>query len=139
MATRSLIGIKNSNPHLPGEIDYIYCHWDGYPSHNGKILMENYTSYPQVMQLIELGDISSLGKEIGEQQDFNNVVNPDWCLAYHRDRGDELVDDRYAESEDEFRAVGYGSEYKYLFKNRKWYYAKGDAPFVELTAEICDG
>ena len=135
MATRSLIGIKTSS----GEVDYIYCHWDGYPSHNGRILMENYTSPPQVMQLLELGDISSLGKEIGEKQDFNNVTNPDWCLSYHRDRGDDLVDDRYAESEDEFRNIGYGSQYKYLFKNRKWYFSYGERTFVELTAEICNG
>src|SRR5206468_10072588 len=63
MSTRSLIACKNED----GSIDLIYCHSDGYPSHNGRILLENYQSPAKVRQLIALGDIYSLGEEIGRR------------------------------------------------------------------------
>jgi hypothetical protein len=91
MATRSLIGIKNSNPHLPGEIDYIYCHWDGYLENNGKILLENYTDPFKLQKLIDTGDLSSLAPEIGEKHDFDNPVEG-VCTFYGRDRGETGVD-----------------------------------------------
>ena len=60
MATRSRIAIENED----GTVDSIYCHWDGYPSHNGKILKEHYSDRAKLKQLIELGSISSLGSKI---------------------------------------------------------------------------
>ena len=67
MATRSRIGILNDD----GTVDSIYCHWDGYLSHNGKILFEHYTDPAVVQELIALGDISSLGIDIGEKHPFD--------------------------------------------------------------------
>lgn len=67
MATRSRIAIER-----PGErYDSIYCHWDGYPSHNGKILLEHYTDPAKVEALLDLGQISILGAEIGEKHFFD--------------------------------------------------------------------
>jgi hypothetical protein len=40
MGTRSTIAIQNADNTVTG----IYCHWDGYVEHNGKILNENYTT-----------------------------------------------------------------------------------------------
>jgi hypothetical protein len=84
MATRSHIGLRN----LDGTVDYIYCHYDGYPQHNGKILAEHYQDIDKVKQLLELGSLSILSEEIGEQQDFDDrsTHNEKWCLAYGRDR-----------------------------------------------------
>jgi len=62
MATRSNIGKLNSD----NTVSYIYCHWDGYPSHNGTILQEHYNTPEQVDELLALGDMSSLGETIGE-------------------------------------------------------------------------
>ena len=70
MATRSLIGINLNN----GITKVIYCHWDGYPEHNGQLLVDNYTSPSAVFELMELGDLSSLAE------------TPAQCSAYHRDR-----------------------------------------------------
>ena len=83
MATRSSITIKE----LDGSVKSIYCHWDGYPAHNGKILDEHYTDPDKVRALIALGSLSILGPEIGEKQDFRNHIEG-MCLAYGRDRGD---------------------------------------------------
>lgn len=86
MSTRSNIGVRNTD----GTVEYIYCHFDGYPEHNGKILTENYTNINRVNELLKLGDLSVLGKFIGEKQDFDNRVR-DYCLAYGRDRGETGV------------------------------------------------
>ena len=83
MSTRSHIGVKNTD----GTVDYIYCHWDGYPEHNGKILVEHYQDMDKVNALMKLGNLSSLDREIGEKHDFNKRVRG-WCHAYGRDRED---------------------------------------------------
>ena len=86
MATRSYIGIRNAD----ASVDYIYCHFDGYPEHNGKILTEHYSNINRVNELLNLGDLSVLGKFIGEKQDFDKRVVGN-CLAYGRDRGESNV------------------------------------------------
>jgi hypothetical protein len=53
MATRSYIGVRNTD----ASVDYIYCHFDGYPEHNGKILTEHYSNASRVRALLELGDL----------------------------------------------------------------------------------
>lgn len=135
MGTRSLIGIKSPR----GIIEFIYCHWDGYPSHNGKILIENYNQTKKVYNLIGLGDISSLGEEIGEKQDFDSPSNKSWCVSYIRDRGEseDVCGYQTVHSEDEFLRQDFGSEYKYLFKDNKWYFSNGRHGFAELTPEVC--
>ena len=85
MGTRSYIAIQNKN----GTVKSIYCHWDGYQSQNGRILLENYTKVTKVRKLLALGSISSLGPEIGEKTDFNNPREGQ-CIAYKRDRGDTV-------------------------------------------------
>jgi hypothetical protein len=84
MATRSYIGIRN----LDASVDYIYCHFDGYPSHNGEILTEHYKTPAKVKALMELGDLSVLGPEIGDKHDFNSETPSNWCRAYGRDRNE---------------------------------------------------
>jgi hypothetical protein len=86
MATRSYIGVRNTD----ASVDYIYCHFDGYPEHNGAILREHYSNINRVNELLNLGDLSVLGKFIGEKMDFNKRVQ-DTCLAYGRDRGESNV------------------------------------------------
>ena len=83
MSTRSLIGKLNKD----NTVTYIYCHFDGYFEHNGEILIDHYDNDYKVDELINLGNISSLGEEIGEKQDFDYPRNKKWCLSYLRDRG----------------------------------------------------
>ena len=54
MGTRSRIGIELSD----SSILSVYCHWDGYPSFNGKVLREFYDTKEKVNQLINGGDMS---------------------------------------------------------------------------------
>ena len=86
MGTRSVIGIQTG----PANFETVYCHWDGYRSHNGRILVEAYQTAEKVFALLNEGDISSLDVEIGEQHDFNAMrsdLGP-WCTFYRRDRGE---------------------------------------------------
>jgi hypothetical protein len=61
---------------------------------------------------MELGDLSVLGPEIGEQQDFERPVKGT-CLAYGRDRGETGVEARKCSYVDYTKE--YFEEYIYLF------------------------
>ena len=108
MATRSNIGILNSD----GTVDYIYCHFDGYLSNNGKILNQHYTTEEKVRALINLGDLSVLGEDIGEKQSFEVRVKG-YCLAYGRDRGESNTEAKRCSYVDYTKE--YFEEYIYLF------------------------
>ncbi len=91
MATRSRIGIEILDAHGEKTVRSIYCHWDGNPSHNGKILQENYLDRDKVMSLISLGDISSLGKEVDPTGPHTfEKPQKEVTVAYHRDRGEDF-------------------------------------------------
>jgi hypothetical protein len=132
MATRSLIGKLNSD----GTVTSIYCHWDGYPSHNGVLLQEYWDTPHKVDQLLALGDLSSLGREIGEKQDFNGSRNSDWCMAYGRDRGESNVEAKTVSRRDFLRDDNV--DYVYLYnEDFEWecYYegVLGNIPAVEVV------
>ena len=90
MGTRSKIAIEDQD----GKVRSIYCHWDGYPSHHGPILLEHYTTQEKVESLIELGAISSLAQETeipeGVDHSFDNPAKG-IVVAYHRDRKEDLA------------------------------------------------
>lgn len=130
MSTNSRIGILNED----GSVISIYCHWDGYPSHNGKILFESYNTPEKIYALMELGDLSSLGEEIGEKHDFNE--RPEGvCTAYGRDRDESDVEPRTYKNEQDFYANG--QEYNYLFKDGKWH-VRGRRLNCELSPLIIE-
>lgn len=116
MATRSFIGTRN----LDGTVDYIYCHFDGYPSHNGVLLTKHYADMDKVNALLKLGDLSILGEQIGGQQDFNDRTthNEKWCLAYGRDRGEPNTNKRNVYFNDLLKDDGV--DYLYVFDGDYW-------------------
>jgi len=119
MATRSRIGIENEN----GTVSSIYCHWDGYPEHNGKVLKEHYTDRSKVEQLMELGDISSLNEEVvpSDEHTFDKP-QPGVTVAYHRDRGEDFQEARVDKNPESYFTSDI-EEYGYLFtKNGEWVY-----------------
>lgn len=73
MGTRSFIGIQNEDE----SIRYVYCHWDGYPSHNGKILNEHYTDRKKVDKLLDGGDMSVLNEDITDVEYYNQMRGQD--------------------------------------------------------------
>jgi hypothetical protein len=132
MGTRSLIG----NVESTGACKYVYCHWDGYPTHNGDILNRHYTSESKVSELLSLGDMSKLGVDIGVQHPFDSPYKygtpereeydrmyESMCLFYGRDRGEKGIDARTVFSMREFvdHAKDSDAEYAYIFANGEWY------------------
>lgn len=120
MGTRSTIAIKNED----GSIEGIYCHWDGYLSWNGRILLNNYTTEEKVRELISMGDVSSLGEEI---HPYPNVTHT-WenkqegvYLFYNRDRGEHTRPIK-AICEADFYSKSNIQQYNYLFKDGKWFW-----------------
>jgi len=124
MSTRSRIAIENQD----GTVRSIYCHFDGYPGHNGKILFENYRTQEKVESLISLGALSSLNEEIeipeGVTHNFKNQVKG-ITVAYHRDRDVDLRISEYKNAED-FMISDVG-RYSYLFTAAgEWLFVDGN-------------
>jgi hypothetical protein len=99
MATRSRIAIETP----AGKVRSIYCHWDGYPERNGKILFEHYSDPEKLTKLIELGAISSLAPEVSTDKPhtFDSPAKG-VVVAYRRDRGEKDVDFDYHLNADHF-------------------------------------
>ena len=81
MATRSRIGLELKD----GQIVSVYCHWDGYPSFNGRVLRAHYNTEDQVRELIDGGDISALRTNAGWQNETLPTVGP----LYYSTRGED--------------------------------------------------
>ena len=65
MSTRSKIGILRKD----GTVDHVYSHWDGYPEHNGVILLSEYNNINKMNHLIKNGDMSILSEKIYPEPD----------------------------------------------------------------------
>ena len=113
MATRSTIWLKDENSYKG-----VYCHWDGYLSNNGKILLENYNTLEKVKELISFGSMSSLNTTIEK------------CVFYNRDR-EEDFDDYEVYSLEEMEE--FLEEYNYVFQDNKWYVLDNSEDSEELT------
>lgn len=79
----------------------------------------------KVDQLLALGDISSLGGQIGEKHPFEAsfTLEKDWTTAYHRDRGEALTSNRiYADIKSAVDNVhsDMGAEWVHVFQYDGW-------------------
>jgi hypothetical protein len=119
MATRSTIAVK----HNDGTVSSVYAHWDGYPSWNGKLLINHYNTLELAEKLVSLGSISSLKENI-EPDDgvlchtFDNPAD-DVTTFYARDRGEDLEVTKYS-SYELYRLSNEKEEYNYIFVDGVW-------------------
>ena len=116
MGTRSRIGIRNSDDSVVS----IYCHWDGYPEHNGRILVDHYADEVKVRKLMALGNLSTLGANIGSKHHFDSALTLNECNAYGRDRGDKDYKALHNTTVQEFLDIDYDQEYSYIFHYGRW-------------------
>lgn len=121
MATRSKIAIEKQD----GTVESIYCHFDGYLSHNGETLQKHYSTKEKMEKLIELGNISSLGN------------TPEATEAYHRDRGEDLNLTSYPNVatlfEDGFNS---GAEYVYCLTKENRLLVSSGGPVADLQLAL---
>jgi len=120
MVTNSTIAIQN----IDGTVHQIYCHYDGYIEHNGRILKTYYNTAEKVKELIALGGMSSLAPNIvGSDAHSFDTPDKDVCVFYGRDRGESDVAVRTYLDIDTFRCQLYREEFDYLFIEAEstWY------------------
>jgi hypothetical protein len=130
MGTRSRIGVMHGD-----KVKSVYCHWDGYLDHNGRLLQEHYDS-AKANHLVALGDLSSLRRDLGEKHAFSKFdlatqieqrlheeATENMCTFYGRDRGEKNTEFQVAHTFAEFleQAEGCMAEYYYIMKDGVWY------------------
>ena len=104
MSTRSNIIAKCRD----GQYRGIYCHFDGYLTHNGRVLKEAYSTQERVEKLINMGDASYLEEKFED------------CVFYHRDRGEDLsIIGPYKALFDCFEALSL-QDYTYVWEDGTW-------------------
>jgi hypothetical protein len=116
MATRSNIAYKTPE----GKIRSAYCHYDGYPEHNGEMLRRHYMDGDKVKMLVDLGDMSVLRPKVFPTNTTHSFETPedDVTIFYGRDRGETNVD--FREYDDFAEYVENGEEYMYFFDGNDW-------------------
>jgi hypothetical protein len=141
MGTRSTIALEFAD----GTVEQVYCHWDGYLEHNGKILAEHYSDPFKLRDLIDLGGLSSLRPEIGTKHAFSQFDLPaaereafeklveNMCTFYARDRGEELRVNKFIDFQDYLAHHQY-EEYEYILrKDGNWHVKCHSEPYALLT------
>jgi len=120
MGTRSRIAVMHGD-----NCKSVYCHWDGYLDHNGRILLEHYDS-SKANHLVALGDLSILKPEVaipeGVEHSFDN---PDKNITtfYGRDRGEKDTEFKTTDTFEKFLQLcdDCGAEYYYIMKDGEWF------------------
>tara|TARA_R100001377_G_scaffold47303_1_gene27283 strand:- start:388 stop:795 length:408 start_codon:yes stop_codon:yes gene_type:complete len=126
MGTRSNIAYEKPN----GKVVVMYCHYDGYPEYNGRILNDHYNNRSKAHALVDGGYQSAL-KETLEDSTKDRV---------HQDKADI-----YHSAHAFLMNVQSDIEWIYLFKNNEWHVAEccdlslpvNSNDFVPLWSCLC--
>lgn len=144
MATRSTIALEFADK----TVQQVYCHWDGYLDHNGKILFENYSNPFILRDLIDMGDISSLGPKVGTKHPFSPHGDGDkaaydaaqeagYTTFYGRDRGEDGVSAKKFKDFEDYKANHQYEEYEYILRtDGLWYVSQYGRPYELLSAAL---
>ena len=133
MATRSVIAKLDSKTK---KIKAVYCHNDGYLKHVGTILDSHYQDESKVNELLKHGDLSSLGNNIGEKINWDDIELQHYnqqCMFYVRDRGEKrkpaaILEDDIALVE--FADEACDAQFIYLYAYKAWYVYDFKAPYL---------
>lgn len=146
MSTRSSIAMLEKD----GTVRMTTIHWDGYITGVGYTLVHDYSDFDKTERLINLGAISSLGKHVEaseltkrfgfdgrftheyeklskKEQKRLDKDDRSYTVAYHRDRGEELVLRKFKSIPAYLNGLKhYGQEYDYFLGrdkdlNPQWY------------------
>jgi hypothetical protein len=112
MGTRSRIGIQLKDDSILS----VYCHYDGYPSFNGKVLREFYNTKEKASELINGGDMSCTWTNAG----WTNETLPESGPLHYTSRGEsiEMNAPRLDKDMEEFFTDN--EEYSYVFTSAGW-------------------
>jgi hypothetical protein len=137
MGTRSTIALEYAD----GTVEQIYCHWDGYLEHNGQILARHYSDPFKVRQLMDLGDMSSLGERIGTQHAFDKAPEGE-CTFYLRDRNEQGCKAKKFKDYADYVENHQYEEYEYILRQvdgkAVWFVADHDNVYETLEQAFID-
>jgi hypothetical protein len=117
MGTRSTIALEYAD----GSVGQVYCHWDGYLSNNGQILLKHYQDPFKVRELLDEGDMSSLDTTV------------EGCTFYS-ERGEVCPQNMYKDFA-EFRKEAQREEYNYVLRRDGNWYVEFYGEFNGLLAD----
>jgi hypothetical protein len=144
MATRSTIALEYAD----GTIGQVYCHWDGYLEHNGKLLAKHYSNPFILRDLIDLGDVSSLKPTVGTKHAFSQFETKmssedydklygEMTTFYGRDRGESGTMQKTFIDFQDYMVRFQHEEYAYILrKDGNWYVKQYDNEFELLTEAL---
>jgi hypothetical protein len=112
MGTRSRIGIELQDQSIVS----VYCHYDGYPAFNGRVLRDNYDTVEKVKELIDGGNMSCTWTNVG----WGKETLPETGALYYTSRGESLEDNSPRIDRDMEEFFSDGEEYSYIFRNGNW-------------------
>ena len=81
MSTRCLIAVINTD----GTGKYIRVNCDGYPEWAGRLLATFYPSRDNAIEVVAMGDMSSLGKSLEPKSETKDDIDTTGTVAHHRD------------------------------------------------------
>jgi hypothetical protein len=148
MGTRSTIALEFAD----GTVEQVYCHWDGYLDHNGRILQEHYSDPFKLRELIDLGDLSSLGPNIGFAHPFSPHASKEdealyeaakeagACTFYARDRGETGTSAKKFKDFEDYKANHQYEEYEYILRacgdKAVWFVTDHNSTYVPLAEAL---
>jgi hypothetical protein len=137
MGTRSTIALEYAD----GTVGQVYCHWDGYLENNGMILYKHYSDPFKLRDLMDIGDLSSLGERIGTQHAFDRAPEGE-CTFYKRDRKENGVSQKMFANFEDYLANHQYEEYEYILRNDNgvavWYVADHGDRYVSLADALAE-
>jgi len=137
MGTRSTIALEYAD----GTVGQVYCHWDGGFEHNGMILYKHYSDPFKLRQLMDLGDLSSLGERIGTQHAFDQAPEGE-CTFYKRDRKENGVSQKMFKDYDDYLSNHQFEEYDYILRNDNgvavWFVSDHEGNYVVLADALAE-
>lgn len=118
MSTQCGIAIKTEKGY-----EAIYCHHDGYPEYMWFMLTENYNSEELAAKLVSFGDASYIDKFLEPSSDYHKfgMPEPNVCMFYHRDRGEDFRSTTYPTKKEMFSCY----YYSYIWEDNCWKFYKG--------------
>ena len=132
MGTRSRIGIQLSDDSILS----VYCHYDGYPSFNGKVLREFYDTKEKASELINGGDMSCTWTNAGWQ----NETLPECGPLHYTTRGESIDMNAPRLDKDMKEFFTNNEEYSNIFTSAGWVcydmneFNDNDPEMVEIPA-----
>ena len=112
MGTRSRIGIQLKDDSILS----VYCHYDGYPSFNGKVLREFYDTKEKASELINGGDMSCTWTNAG----WTNETLPESGPLHYTSRGESIDMNAPRLDKDMEEFFTDNEEYSYVFTSAGW-------------------